>query len=191
MPHESPRLEILDDLLKTAERNFEAAVKHATTIDDKAQKAGAVAGIILAAGFLKPEFFATLKDQYGPAAPVPLYMAVFLLLISLLLCLRAMWLRKVPAGGMSLAAHERSARVLLAFWDLEKIDEALLISLVVAYRENQLDVWKAAIQSRHEANVVKTRLIHWAQRALAVAVGIAAVSLLMIAAIGGRPGTIK
>lgn len=60
------RLEILADLLKTAERNFEAAAKHSATIDDKAQKTSALAGVLVAFGFIKPEGLAALQQRFRP-----------------------------------------------------------------------------------------------------------------------------
>src|SRR5436305_13915112 len=43
-----------------------------------------------------------------------LYAVLILLVASVGLCLRAMWLRKIPVGGISVAAHERSARLIFA-----------------------------------------------------------------------------
>jgi hypothetical protein len=67
---EFPKIDILDDLLKTAERDFDAAVKHAASIDDKARKTSGLAGLFLAAafGFVKPESLATLREHYGLVA---------------------------------------------------------------------------------------------------------------------------
>lgn len=49
MAEESPRLKILSDLLQTAQRDFDAEVKTASSIEDKAQKTGAVVGVFVAA----------------------------------------------------------------------------------------------------------------------------------------------
>jgi hypothetical protein len=169
------QLEILADLLRTAERNFEAFVKHSATIDDKAQKTSALAGVLVAFGFIKPEGLASLQQAFGPLALVLLHLILAFLVVSVTLCLRAMWLRKVPIGGISVAAHERSGRVILRFGD--DIDD----DLMRAYRENQLALWKQAIAERFATNMQKTRLVHHAQRVLALAIFVAALTLGLLA----------
>src|SRR5580704_17305797 len=105
---EFPKIDILDDLLKTAERDFDAAVKHATSIDDKAQKTRGLGGLFLAAafGFVKPESLVTLREQYGVVALGLLYLALSLFVITVVLCLRAIWLKDVPTSGVSLESQE-------------------------------------------------------------------------------------
>jgi hypothetical protein len=168
------QLEILDDLLNTAERNFDAAVRHAASVDDKAQKASGLASIFLAVafGFVKPESISALQQQYGTNSLWLLGSVLLLLVASVGLCLRAMWLRKVPVGGISLSSHEMSARFLLQV-PLEDLDDELM----AAYKDNQIEIWKSAIAERLSANAEKTRLLHYAQRTLAAGILIAAVSL--------------
>ena len=59
------QLQILDDLLKTAERNFDAAVKQASTVDDRAQKTTgpALCGDRAVRGFHRLMFTCYLADQ--------------------------------------------------------------------------------------------------------------------------------
>jgi hypothetical protein len=168
------QLEILDHLLKTAERNFDAAVKHAATVDDKAQKTSGLAGIFLAVafGFIKPETLVALRQQYGDFSLGLLYAVLLLFVASVGLCLRAMWLQRVPTGGVSLASQELSARILLALPEADLDDE-----MMEAYKDNEIEVWKAAIDERAEANEAKTRLVHFAQRCLAAGIFVAAVSI--------------
>ncbi|MCU1329727.1 MAG: hypothetical protein JWN34_5097 [Bryobacterales bacterium] len=171
------RLQILDGLLKTAERNFEAAVKHAATVDDKAQKTSGLAGIFLAVafGFIKPETLAALRQQYGGLSLGLLYGALFLFVTTVILCLRAMWLRKVPSGGVSIASQELAADFLLTLPETDLDDE-----MMAAYKENEVEVWKAAIEERSKANVEKTRLVHYAQVCLTVGILVAAVSMALL-----------
>ena len=91
---EFPKLDILDDLLKTAEREFDATVKHFASIEDKAQKTSGLAGLFLAAafGFMKPESLTALRDQYGISALALLFLALALFVLTVILCLRAKWL---------------------------------------------------------------------------------------------------
>lgn len=169
-------LEILSDLLKTAERNFEATVKHATTVDDKAQKTSALASGFLAVayGFVKPESLQELQKDFGVVALILLYTILVLFLTSVGLCLRAMWLRKVPVGGISLTAHERAARAVL------DVTHDVPDEVMAAYREVQIEVWKAAINERHDANIEKTRLVHHAQRLLALGIVAAALTVALL-----------
>lgn len=167
----SRKLQILNDLLTTAERSFEAAVKHAAIVDDKAQKTSALAGVLVGLGFIRPESLALLQQHFGSLSLVLVYVILILLVVSIVLCLRAMWLRKVPLGGLSVTAHEQSARLIMSFGD--EIDDELM----AAYCENQLEVWKRAIEERHEANVQKTSLVHQAQRVLALSILVAIIVL--------------
>ena len=171
---EFPKIDILDDLLKTAERDFDAAVKHAAAIDDKAQKTSGLAGLFLAAafGFVKPESLATLREQYGLVALGLLYLALSLFVVTVVLCLRAMWLKDVPTSGVSLESQEMSAEFLLQLEDAD-LDEEMM----VAYRSNKIEIWRSTIAERFTANVAKTRLVHWAQRALTGGILVSAVSL--------------
>jgi hypothetical protein len=42
---ESPKLDLIDDLLRIAERDFDATFKHGAVVDDKAQKTSGMAGL--------------------------------------------------------------------------------------------------------------------------------------------------
>jgi hypothetical protein len=135
-------------LLETARRNFEAETKHSATVDDKAQKASGLAGILIAIAFalVKPDALDAVEQQYGTLPLSLLYLSFLLFLACILMCLTAMWLRNVPVGGISVRAHELSARLLLSIHDID--DE-----LMAVYLENQLQIWKGIIEERHTANV--------------------------------------
>ena len=169
MPRDSRQLEILSDLLATAQRNVDAETKHSTT------------GILIAVAFalVKPDSLESLQRQYGMLPLVLLYLSLLLLLACILTCLTAMWLRSVPVGGISIQAHELSARLLLAY---PVIDD----DLMAAYLENQLQVWKDINQERHAANMKKTNLIHRAQQVLAAGILAALVSSTVIGVQAGR-----
>lgn len=109
---EFTKINIVEDLLKTAERDFDATVKHAALIDDKAQKTSGLAGLFLAAafGFVKPESLAVLRAQYGVWALVLLFIALLPFVATVVICLRAMWLKDVPTSGLSLETQEMSAQ---------------------------------------------------------------------------------
>ena len=170
------QLEILSDLLVTAEREFEAVVKYGALVDDKAQKTSGLAGIFLAAafGFTKPESLIALQTQYGNTSLVLLYAALILFVGSVGLCLRGMWLGKVPVNGISVAAHEDVSRLIFAV--SSDIDDGLMI----VYKENQLSIWKSATNERFEANAEKTRLVHYAQRLLAAGILVAVLNLALL-----------
>lgn len=138
---EFPKLDILDDLLKTAEREFDATVKHFASIEDKAQKTSGLAGLFLAAafGFMKPESLTALRDQYGISALALLFLALALFVLTVILCLRAMWLKHVPTVGVSLETQAMSAGLLL------QIDAELDEEMVFEYKSNQLDIWRATV----------------------------------------------
>ena len=51
---------------------------------------------------------------------------------------------------------------------------------MAAYKENQIEIWKSAIEERHNANVSRTRLVHNAQRALALGMLVVAIGLAML-----------
>src|SRR3954453_22620606 len=146
---ENRQLEILSELLRTAERNFEATVKHASTVDDKAQKTSGMASIFLALafGFVKPESMAELQQQFGNTSLWLLCIVLFLLVASVIVCLLAMWQRKVPVGGVSLDAHQEAADVVLAFAPGMIDDE-----LMYYYKTNQIDIWRVATEERLQVN---------------------------------------
>ena len=171
---DSPHIEVLDDLLKTAERDFEATVTHSALIDDKAQKTSALAGLFLAAafGFIKPESLTALREQYGSLALLLLYGALACFVATLVLCLRAMWLKDVPTSGVSLESQEMSAEFLL-----DLTEQELDADMMAAYKRNQVEIWKSAIAERFTANVAKTNLVHRAQQALIAGIFVSAVSL--------------
>ena len=161
------QIEILNDLLKTAERDFDATVKHAAAIEDKAQKTSGLAGLFLAAafGFIKPDSLIALQRQYGNISVSLLYLALACFVISIGLCVRAMWLRKVPASGVSLASQEMPAQLLLQLPAHDLDDEVIL-----AYKTNQVRIWSSAIDERFATNTDKTKLVHYAQRALSAGI---------------------
>ena len=171
---ESPKLDLIDDLRRIAERDFDATVKHGAVVDDKAQKTGGMAGLFLAAafGFAKPESLVTLRDQYGISALGLLYLALLLFVVTVLFCLRAMWLKDLPSTGVSLETQDMSAQFLLQLED-SQLDEEMML----AYRSNKIEIWKATIAQRLAANVVQTRLVHRAQRALTGGILVSALSL--------------
>jgi hypothetical protein len=170
------QLEIFSDLLVTAEREFDAVVKYGSLVDDKAQKTSGLAGIFLAAafGFTKPESLIALQTQYGNISLVLLYAALILFVGSVGLCLRGMWLGKVPVNGISVTAHEDVAGLIFGLTD--DIDDPLMI----VYKESQLGIWKSAINELFQANLEKTHLIHYAQRVLAAGILVAALNLALL-----------
>jgi len=171
-----PKINILDDLLKTAQREFDATVKHFGIIEEKAQKTSGLAGLFLAAafGFMKPESLAALREQYGLLALGLLFLALLLFVTSVVLCLRAMWLKDVPTSGVSLESQAMSAEVLLQLPD--ELDE----EMIFAYKSNELDIWRATIAERVSANAAKTPLVQWAQRALTAGIFVTALSLMLL-----------
>ena len=171
-----PRLDILDDLLKIAEREFDATVKQFASIEEKAQKTSGLAGLFLAAafGFMKPESLSALQDQYGISALGLLFLALLLFVVTVVLCLRAMWLQHVPTVGVSLETQAMSAELLLQIG--EDLDEEMMI----AYKSNQLDIWRATIAEHASANAAKTPLVQWAQRTLTTGILVSALSLTLL-----------
>ena len=135
MAEESPRLKILSDLLRTAQRDFDAEVKTASSIEDKAQKTGAVVGVFVAAGFgfLRPETSSKLKEFYGILPIVLLLVGIVLFCLALGMCLFTVWHRKYPVVGFTLQAHMRAALQVLPL-----PDEALDDVIMATYRRHQL-----------------------------------------------------
>ncbi|MCU1329935.1 MAG: hypothetical protein JWN34_5305 [Bryobacterales bacterium] len=173
---ESPKTDILDGLLAVAEREFDATVKHFALIEDKAQKTSGLAGLFLAAafGFMKPESLSALRQQYGLVALGLLFLALLLFVVTVVLCLRAMWLKDVPMAGVSLESQGMAAELVLQIGD--ELDE----EMIFAFKSNELDIWRATITERVTANAAKTPLVQWAQWALTLGILVTAVSLMLL-----------
>jgi hypothetical protein len=171
---ENRQLEILSELLVTAERNFEATVNHAAAVDDKAQKTSGMASIFLALafGFVKPQSMAELREDFGNTSLGLLCVVLFLLVASVIVCLLAMWQRKVPIGGISLEAHQEAADVVLAFAPDMINDE-----LIYYYRTTQVDIWRAATEERLQVNAAKDRLVLVAQNILGAGILVAVLNI--------------
>lgn len=168
------QLEIPDDLLKTAERNFDSTVKHAGTVEDKAQKTSGLASIFLAVafGFVKPESLQGLQQQYGNTSLILLFVVLFLLVGSIIACLFAMWQREVPVGGVSLDAHEEVAGLVLQFAAKDINDDLLYF-----YKTNQLDIWRSATEERFCVNKRKARLVLIAQNIAGAGIAVAVMNI--------------
>jgi hypothetical protein len=153
-------------------------VKHGAVIDDKAQKTGGVAGAFLAAAFafIKPETMIELRKHYGGNFSLAmLFIALLAFPICIAICLRTMWLRKVPIGGLSVKSHE-----MLSDYFLIVPNEYLDDTAMETYKSNQVDVWKGVIKERYEANRDKTRLLRYAQRVLGGGIILAMVNLALL-----------
>lgn len=168
------QIEILEDLLKTAERNFDDTVKSASLVADNAQKTSGLAGLFLAAafGFVKPESLTALRDQYGMSALWLLYSALALFVFTVLLCLWATWFKDIPSVGLSLESQETSAEFLL-----QLPPDDLDAEIMAAYIRNKIEIWKTTTAQRSTVNTTRARIVHWAQRTLAGGILVSAMSL--------------
>lgn len=157
------RQSVLVDMLALAAENYNEAIRVTGVLDDKAQKTGGVAGAFLAAGlaFLKPD--TTLGNLGGKVGLSLLAAGIVLLLVSIGICLRVMWVRAAMSP--------------LSVFDIEGMRESIFKladnGLSSKLRENfirdQCRVSEAALLDQIGLNESKARWLRAAQGALALA----------------------
>jgi hypothetical protein len=177
MPEER-NLALLSDLLVTAQRDFDANVKHSASMDDKAQKLSGLSGIFLAVafGFVRPESLIELRKHFGNPSLLLLGLSLALLVACIVVCLLAMWHREVPLSGISLGAHEDAVNIVREFPSGTIDDE-----LTEFYRQNQIDIWRAATDECRAVNKSKDRFVLWAQILLGLGIVVAVFNIGVMA----------
>src|SRR5258708_20532083 len=171
------RCHLLEALVQTASDEYKENIRTAGTLDDKAQKTGATAGLFLAAGlaFIKTDNFgaaAPLNDLAGPSGLLLLAASIGLLLVSTSLSLRVMWVRLVPSPPFFNALEELTG-------DMLNLPEA---ELTLVRQENflrdQSKGWKAPLEAQVALNGSKARNLRTSQVTLGLAIITVAILLL-------------
>ncbi|MGA2992019.1 MAG: hypothetical protein ABSD88_16205 [Candidatus Korobacteraceae bacterium] len=164
------RKELLKSLVASGEASYKESTRITSVLDDKAQKASALAGIFLAAGFaaLRPDTISKLSY----VALALLSAAILLLLLSVAFGLAVMWART-------------NAEPLSVSHVLSMVDDLLRIPAheVTDAREgnfyrDQGRIWNECVRWQDENNRKKARLLQYSQLFLALAMGCVGLCLL-------------
>jgi hypothetical protein len=168
-----PRLAILADLLKSYEEEYKEYTRIAAVVDDKAQKTVTIAATFLAAAlaFVKPADITTLQGTLGPGGVVLLMVAVVAIVLCIISCLKAMFVRsipfRVPAAGVRAQAKD------LCALEADAVDSALRM----AYLNGRIDTWDSTVKEMNSVVAGKSSDVKFAQGALFIGIMCVALTL--------------
>jgi hypothetical protein len=168
------RKEALQCLLQTGSDNYKENARIAGVIEDKAQKAGAVAGIFLAAGlaFVKPGI--SLTELGGRVGATLLSASIALLLACIALCLAVMWARP-GRSPLLLSDVQKMVSDIFAFSAAEFTSE-----IQEGFSENQAHLWAQTLNEQVVKNRRKALLLRRAQVTLALAMLLVGIFLFLL-----------
>jgi hypothetical protein len=168
------KLDLLKDTLAVAPENYKDNVRIISSLDDKAQKMGTIAGVFLGVllALVKPDQLANLLGLVGQTGIWVFTFVTFLLMVCIGLCLWCMWTEKIPPplslGHLTYITEH-------AFKDQDLDEEAQK-----DYCKEKIAIWNACIQAQGRvANAKQTRVL-WAQILLAAAMILVAAMLLFL-----------
>lgn len=159
------RKEVLQSVLQAGSENYKENVRIAGIIEDKAQKAGALAGVFLAASlaFVKPGI--TVGQVCGSLGFGLLLSSICLLLLCIGLCLSVLWVR--PGRSiLRLCDVRRMARDLLSL----SVEE-VTAHVKEGFCFDQAELWAEIVKDMEGRNQKKAILLKTAQAILALAMG--------------------
>lgn len=165
------RKEALQALLQTGSDNYKENARISGVIEDKSQKAGAVAGIFLAAGlaFVKPGM--TLAQLGGRLGFFLLCGSIALLLTCIGLCLAVMWVRP-GRSALLLSDLQRMVR------DISGLSsDELTPEIKEGFFLDQANLWAATLEEQVGKNNQKAILLKRAQVTLVAAMFLVAIFL--------------
>lgn len=167
-------LEARREAVKAATDVYKENTRISGLLDDKAQKAGGLAGVFLVAGFgfIKGGDVKAFTFTYGGDSGYLLVGSIVLFILCLGVCLAVMWVRASPSP-VGIPALERMLQ------DFSVVDASELTDDVQQrYYSDQLAIWKTITELQQSSNLRKGRLLHVAQ--LLLGSGMICVAVLLI-----------
>ncbi len=170
------RLALLEGTLKACTDDFTERRSTFSELDKKAQDTTTVAGIFLAAAFAfyNQEALQNLLTLGGWFGSLLLAATVVFLLGSVVFCLLAMMVRKVPSPTDSEDVVEMVKDL------MELPTEEFTETTAENFLRDQIDLWQSALQGIGAANDSKARSLHWGQLLLVLAIVMAGGFLLLV-----------
>jgi hypothetical protein len=126
-------------------------------------------------GVVRPETLVALQKEYGNFSLAVFGSTLLLLVLAVISCLLAMWHRRVPLSGISLAAHQEAVDIVSEF-PVGSIDD----ELTSFYRKNQIELWRAAAKERARVNSFKSGCVLIAQIRLGAGIVAATLNILLM-----------
>jgi hypothetical protein len=172
--HSSTKLDLLNDTLAIAPENYKDNVRIIASLDDKAQKMGAIAGIFLGVllAIVKPDQLPNLLGAIGRRGTWVATLATVLLMICVGVCLWCIWTQEI-APPLSLGHMNQISRDIHKGKDLEAKTQEL-------YYSERIAVWSSCIDNQGEVIKKKQARVSWAQSILASAMLVFAFMLLFL-----------
>jgi hypothetical protein len=162
---ENQKTGLLDQVLNACERDYAEKSVTFQQLDGKAQSNAAIAGILIAAcvTLFQEENLQAMMAHYGPLGPKLIALVIVASLISIVLSLICMWVRKVESppesGELSKMVDE-----LMALAPAELGTERL-----ENFNRDHIRIWRQAIKDLSGVNATKAKWLLGAQWLLAVA----------------------
>jgi len=170
------REDILKMMQSHAADSYKETVRVSALIEDKAQKTAALAGVFLAAGlgFIKPENLKPDSSFGSFWVLFPLTLAVVCLIITVVLCLRALWIREQAAPIQMVLMKKMVLRIGAL------PDPALTDELQDRSRIQVTNWWVDILDRQERTSRKKAWHVRCAQGWLTVSIFLVAISLLIV-----------
>jgi hypothetical protein len=168
------QLDLLNDTLAVAPENYKDNVRIITSLDDKAQKMGTIAGVFLAVllALVKPDQLTNLLGLVGQTGIWGFTFVTVLLMACIGICLWCMWTEKIPPplslGHLTYITEN-------AFKDQDLDEEAQK-----DYCKEKIAIWKECIDAQGRVAKSKQGRVLSAQVVLAIAMILVACMLLYL-----------
>jgi hypothetical protein len=168
------QLDLLNDALALAPENYKDNVRIISSLDDKAQKMGTIAGVFLGVllALVKPDQLANLLGLIGQTGIAVFTSVTILLMLCIGLCLWCMWTEKIPPP---LSLGHLTYIIENAFKEKDLDDEAQ-----EDYCKEKIAIWQSCIDAQGRVAKSKQRRVLGAQVVLAIAMILVACMLLYL-----------
>jgi hypothetical protein len=170
--HPSTKLDLLRDTLDIAPENYKDNVRIIASLDDKAQKMGAIAGVFLGVllAIVRPDQLSILVNLIGEKGIWAFTVVTFLLMVCVGICLWCIWTQKI-SPPLSLGHMTQITSDIHKGTDLPADAQQL-------YYKERIGIWKDCIDAQTKVIEKKQTRVNWAQSILAGAMLLFALMLL-------------
>lgn len=172
--HSSTKLDLLKDTLAIASENYKDNVRIIASLDDKAQKMGAIAGVFLGVllAIVKPDQLSSLLGIIGQWGIWIVTIVTVFLMLCIGICLWCIWTQKI-SPPLSLGHMKQISR------DIHKGKDLVSDSQELYYSE-RIAIWSECIDGQMKVISKKQTRINWAQSILVGAMLLIALMLLFL-----------
>lgn len=175
MSEQELRLQLLKDVLASCADTYRENTRIGAVLEDKAQKAGAFAGLFLAAafGFARSENLAEVYRVSGNWGISLMILCVLCFLSSVFTCLLVMWVR-------TSSGPPNPAQILQVSNALLNLPPPLVGEKSENHVRDQIEAWLSVLKVQTNVNGKKASRLAWGQRILAAGMLLLSVLLVLL-----------